>query len=164
VAVNEERGLNARLSRAEKAKLAILAAQAHAVMARHGATDEHVDEFRQRIAIQACGLRVSEARRRHFNDIKAAFLVILGNTAGALNAAERSGTEEVRIAMHKLRAELHRHGLHEGYAEHICAAKFKRSLADATPKQVWSVFYDVKKNRGRGTKATGTKAQSANPF
>jgi hypothetical protein len=144
-----QRGLDVKLGAKEKQALAILAKQAYDVMKRNGATDETPDEFRQRLSEQACGLRISEARRRHFNDIKAAFLMITGRTTAALHAADRSATEGVRQALHQLRTELKRHGLAEGYAEAICRDKFKRSLGEASEKQVWAIYYDVKKNRKR---------------
>lgn len=152
-----DRGLNVLLTTEEKQKLAILAAQAHGVMARAGATDEHVDEFRHRIALQACGRRISEATRRDFNDIKAAFLVILGHTKAALNAADRASTEGSRIALHKLRAALAEHGLHEGYAESICRRQFKCGLHEASAKQLWNLFYTVT-NRGRSKERQSHRA------
>jgi integrase len=144
-----QRSLNAKLSKNEKTTLAILARQAFDVMKRAGAIDETADDFRHRISLQACGCRISEARRRHFNDLKAAFLVITGDTAGALNAGTRAQTEDVRIALAKLRAELRFNHLQEPYANHICRSKFKCDLQDATANQLWSLYFDVKKNRKR---------------
>ncbi len=72
-----EPGTTVLLTSKERQELAILAREAWLKMTGAGATDESFDEFRHRIAIQACGRRITEAIRSDFNLIKAAFAAIV---------------------------------------------------------------------------------------
>jgi hypothetical protein len=116
-----DRGLGAKLSKGEKTHLAIEARKAYAKMEGNGATDESFDEFRHRIALQACGRRISEALRADYSALAAA---------------------------HKLKQALSAAGLADGYAATICLQQFKTGIESASTKQLWSLFYTIT-NRGR---------------
>lgn len=153
-----ERGMSARLSNAEKRELSIQARAAWHKLSSAGAIDEDEDAFRHRIAIQACGRRVSEALRSDYHAISAAFLAMGGDTRRALRVAERAETEPRRIALHKLNRALAEMQLNASYAEAICMRQFKRPIAEASAKQIWALFYTVT-NRGRAKQRKAT-AQS----
>lgn len=156
------RGMNARMSNEEKGKLSILAKQAYDVMKRNGATDEAEKDFRHRISLQACGYRISEARRGHFNDIAAAFLAIAGNTKQALYRADRSSTEPRRIALKKLEEQCATLGKSLGYAAPLLWNYYKVKLEDASAKQLWAAYYALgggKNNRKGATKRRKTWAR-----
>jgi hypothetical protein len=143
-----DRGLGAKLSKGEKTHLAIEARKAYAKMEGNGATDESFDEFRHRIALQACGRRISEALRADYSALAAAFAAIRGDTGRAFHIAQRGETEGRRIAAHKLKQALSAAGLADGYAATICLQQFKTGIESASTKQLWSLFYTIT-NRGR---------------
>ncbi|OAI55553.1 hypothetical protein AYO49_05465 [Verrucomicrobiaceae bacterium SCGC AG-212-N21] len=143
-----------RLSNEEKRELSKLARRAWQYMTRNGATDEDEGPFRQRISIQACGRRISEALRDHYHSIEAAFLLILGETKQALQAADKSQTAGRRIALHKLTELLASQQRTLEYAAPLLRNFYRTTLELATTKQLWAVYYELGggKGRGRGTK------------
>lgn len=166
-----ERGLSARLSNEEKRELSIAARTAWHLMRKRGAIEdtETEKEFRHRIALQACGRRVSEAIRADYGDLAAAFASMGGNVQRAMRIAERGATEGRRIALHKLQEALTSHGLHEGYAAAICQRQFRVPLAEAATNQLWSLVFTVR-NRGRSKDRKAVRStvksqqETANPF
>jgi hypothetical protein len=141
--MNPEPGTSVLLTNDERQRLARVGREAWLYMKGKGATDESFDEFRHRIAIQACGRRISEAIRSDFNLIKAAFEAILGRTKAAVRSAERSLTEGKRIAVHKLRSLLESQGRHESYATPLFRSMYKTTMEAATAAQVWKVYYEL---------------------
>lgn len=148
----QDRGLNARLTVAEKRELAIAARSAFKVLEGHGATDESFDEFRHRIAMNACGRRISEALRGDYSHIMAMFCAISGDTTRAFHRAMRGETEGRRIAAKKLEELLKEQGRDISYCYPLFTNMHKTTLEQANAKQVWSVFFSLK----------GTNAQRSN--
>ena len=132
------------LTRWQKARLAMTARKAYDRLKVQGMT---LDEWRQEIAIRACGRRVSEACQCHWAELMAAFLNLNGASDKALNVLLREGDNKRRVAMHKLTQELAKKGLEVGYAAAICSKQFKCALADASAKQIWCLFFTVKNRR-----------------
>ncbi len=168
-----EPGTTVLLTSKERQELAILAREAWLKMTGAGATDESFDEFRHRIAIQACGRRITEAIRSDFNLIKAAFAAIVGRTKQAINAAERSLTEGKRIAVNKLTKLLTSQERHISYSAPLFRSMYKTTLEDATTKQVWAVYFELggtsqqRGQRRKNWKARTRRAdaqQPSNPF
>lgn len=149
----DEKGLNTLISKDERSELAIEARKAFKKLEGNGATDETFDEFRHRIAINACGRRISEALRGDYGKIAAAFAAISGNTGRAIRIAVRSETEGRRIALVKLTELLHGLGHEISYAAPLLWNFYKVRLEDATSKQLWAVFYEFKGgNKKRGAR------------
>lgn len=138
-----EPGLNAPLSNREKYELSALAKKAWQKMARAHATDESEKDFRQRMSIQSCGRRISEALRGDYNKIEAALAIIAGETGRALQAGYRDQTSGARIAMNKLTVLLKEQGRDISYAARICRSMNKVELEDATSSQIWKVYYSL---------------------
>ena len=133
-----------RLTNKQKGKLSMLAAKAFAHQKVQGMT---ATEWRHEIAISTCGVRISEAIQDHYNDLKSAFQDLAGYHAAAFRTQVRSPDNKRRIAMHKLVSACKERGLNESYPASICFDQFKCSLADASAKQLWCLFFTVTKRR-----------------
>lgn len=147
----QERGLNTRLTLREKRELAMAARAAYKVMEGHGATDETFDEFRLRLAMQACGRRISEALRGDYSNLMAMFTSISGETSRSFHSAMRGETEGRRIAQKKLEDLLREQERDISYSYPLFKNMHKTTLEQASSKQIWSVFFSLK----------GTNAQRA---
>ena len=92
----------------------------------------------------------------HFLPLLAHFANRAGAGARALQLLLRHADERRIVVYFKLCLALEERGLDEGYAAHICRCKFKCDLGDATEKNLWSLFFDVKKRR-KAVKAAAPK-------
>jgi hypothetical protein len=148
-----------QLTKDQKAALAIIAAKAYK---KHAAVNEglsKINDWRAEESIKACGRRISEAEQRHFSLIKSHFANIAGEAGKAFNSAMRAGTEDVRIARAVLVKECAKAGLELSYPGAICFNQFKRSLEDATAKQLWCLVFTVRNRSKTGRQ----KAQEQKP-
>ena len=141
-------GSAGRLSGRQKFALATLARDAARLQYLPDAGKEH-DAWRQEQAINAVGLRISQASQRHWSDLKIHFLLLCGRTADALTEALRCQGNPQRVALYKLREQLKRMGQPDAYAAEICADMFKCPLEDASAPQLWSITFTL-----RGRKAS----------
>ena len=147
-----------RLSNNQKARLSMLARKAYVLQRVQGMD---FDEWRHEIAINACGVRISEATQSHWADLKTAFQDLAGDPVGAMNTQIREGDNKRRVAMHKLTTALAAKNLPAAYAASICFAQFKVPLAEASAKQIWCLFYTVQNRRQATTRpATAPPASS----
>ncbi len=106
--------------------------------------------------IQSLTLCTSE---RHYLPLLSHFAALAGEGGAALQLLLRHA-EEGRITVYfKLLQALEERGLAEGYAATICRAKFKCALGDATEKQLWSLFFDVRKRRAAVREARAKPAR-----
>lgn len=116
--------------------------------------------WRQRESIKAAGVRISEAEQKHYNDLKAHFQVMAGESGKAFDTTLREHTSPARVARFKLNEELTRHGLAESYASTIARCKFKQSVLDKlTAKQLWSLVYDIRRSHTKKAKAAREQAK-----
>lgn len=145
--------MNKPLSNLQKATLSQVAKQGYLRAKEHDLTDLSESEWRAGEAIEAVGVRISEASNGHFNKLYSHFLNLAGNSGAAFKAALRDETEEARQAMHKLTKELAAANLDKSYAEAICMSVFKCSLAQATPKQLWKVMFTIRSRAKKGVEA-----------
>jgi hypothetical protein len=134
----------------QKAEIGILAKQAYAKAVKHGLTDGLKETpWRHREAINACGLRISEASQQHYNELVSHFSQLAGQQGRAFGAEMRKGTDPLRIALFKLREELAKQGLADGYAASIAKHKFQvMSLERLSAKQVWVLVFDLRRIAG----------------
>lgn len=146
--------MSAPLSIPQKREIAIAASRAYkawdgreafeAVNSDRSRTDcmeswRHVEQGKA-VGIQS----LLEMTQDHYGRVLAHFLKLAGDEDGARRVLARDADNDRRVALYKLRAELQKHGLEEGYAAVICKSKFKRPLGEATAKQLWKLFFDVK--------------------
>jgi hypothetical protein len=82
---------------------------------------------------------------RHYLRLHAHFADLAGEGASALRALLRHEEEGRIVVYFKLRQVLAERGLEEGYAAHIARCKYKCALGDCTEKQLWALFFDVRK-------------------
>ncbi|HEY1048188.1 MAG TPA: hypothetical protein VGE39_00480 [Prosthecobacter sp.] len=108
---------------------------------------ETLESFRRRIAVEACGRRISHASHGDRKLIQAAFLKLKGQVHQAARAVAQAASTPLDIAKHKLWEKVHELDLTPAYAESICRRFFRCTVAELkTPRQVWSVFYTVQNN------------------
>ncbi len=153
--IPRQRGAQVPLSKPQKAHLSRLAKEAWTMLDRAGAIDEKADDWRRDQAISACGRRISEAVNGDFETLQAHFLGMAGKTDRAFQSAMRADSNDVRQARHKLDTFCRQHGLQPEYPAKIMRDKFKTTLDDASAKQLWAVFFDCKRNKGRKAPAEG---------
>jgi integrase len=133
-----------RLTNEQKKRLAILARQGYAKLQITGVT---FDDWRHEVAIQACGLRISEATQAHWADLKSAFQIHAGQPDKAFQTQMREGDNKRRVAMFKLTQACQERGLHMSYPDSICHTQFKLPISEASAKQIWCLFYTVTNRR-----------------
>ncbi len=110
---------------------------------------------------KATGIQRSTAMTQdHYAAALAHFLKLAGDEPGAARVYERGQTNGKRVARWKLEEALRERGLQLGYAASICRAKYKRSLDDATEKQLWKLVFDVRSSKHKPL----PKKPSENPF
>jgi hypothetical protein len=134
------------LTKNQKTRLAIMARKAAEVQGV-SLKSKDLDEWRHGVCIKACGVRITEATQANWADLKSAFEDLGGKPEQAFKTQLREGDNKRRIAMHKLTGALAAKGLQTGYAETICKTQFKVSLAEASAKQLWCLFYTVTNRR-----------------
>lgn len=167
-APEESRGVASPLGKRAKWQLSNLARSTYEHLRNAGEipAGETEEAFRHRIALEACGRRISHARLGDRMKIQAAFLRLKGNVRAAAVATVKAANTARDIALHKLRQLLAEQGLSEDYAEGIARRVYKRSLRElSTSRQIWTVFYTVKNNAnkkaGKGSDANRWKKLKA---
>lgn len=136
------------LTKTEKMNLSKLAKSAHDHLGL-GLKGKALDAWRAEESIKACGVRISEAVHGNWAAIKAHFEDLGGRPEAAFETHMRGVDNKRRVAMWKLHKELEAKGLAPGYAETICRSKFKVPLDQASAKQIWVVFFDIKNRKAR---------------
>jgi hypothetical protein len=150
--------VNKPLDRGQKSALVILAKQA---WERVRLVNDDVGDFeswRQQESLKAAGVRISDALVKHFSILKRHFADLAGQAGKAFNSAMREGTEDKRIARHKLEEACEERGLQLSYPAAICRRQFKRSLDDASAKQLWCLVFTVRNRRKPGEDVPQAKA------
>ncbi len=108
---------------------------------------ESLETFRRRIAVEACGKRISHASHGDRKLIQAAFLALKGQVREAARAAAQAASTPLDIAKHTLWKKVHELDLTPAYAESICRRFYRCTVAELrSPKQVWTLFYTVQNN------------------
>ena len=132
------------LSSQQKNRLAILARQAFENLKVQGMT---ATEWRHEMAIQKVGCRISEAKQKHWTDLKSMFQDLAGKHGPAYKTQIRAADNKRRVALHKLTLAIQERNLHISYAQSICMTQFKVPLEEASAKQIWCLFYTVTNRR-----------------
>ena len=140
---------SAPLDDGQKAHLCILAREAfEKVHGQPPSSQAELDAWRRAEQGRACGVTsLRAATQRDYKQIESRMLALKGNAKAAVRSAERAMTEGVRLAMFKLQEALAERGLHESYAASICRRQFKRSISEASERQVWCLVYTVRNRR-----------------
>ena len=160
-------GTSAPLDKRAKWQLSELAEATHDLLTKSGElAGETLAAFRQRVAIAACGKRISQACLGDRMLIQSAFLKLKGSANQAARAQVKAATTALDIARHKLGSELRAASLSESYAEGISRRIYKRPICALTsPKQVWTIIFTVKNNAnardGKGRKENRFKSLRA---
>lgn len=92
---------------------------------------------------------------QHYLPLLAHFTAMRGEGGRALMLLLRQAEAGRITVFFKLLQALQERELTEGYAAQICRCKFKRELGDCSEKQLWSLFFDVRKRRKKTREATG---------
>lgn len=127
------------------------------------------EQFRREQAEIACGVWISGATQRHWNDLKAHFEALVGEAGAAFGTLMREHTNGYRQARFKIKRALEERGLDENYAAAIARDQFKRSLDHLSEKQAWCLFFTItnrgaKRARQGGQRSSGAvKATTAQP-
>lgn len=110
---------------------------------------------------QPLGRSTCEMTQANFNTVLAHFRDLAGDTTGAQRLRGRDQDNGRRIAMHKIRRALDERELTLDWIATICRSKFKCTLDRASEKQLWSLFYDVRK---RPLRAPVERVEGEVPF
>ena len=155
--LHTEPGMSVPMNGPTKFKLVSAAKAVHAYLHAKGSIDpeETEEAFRRRMAIQACGRRISEALNGDYNLIMAALKSAMGDVKGALHHADRHGTDPKRIALNKLTEVLAAQGRNIGYAIPFLKRTRHVTLESATAKDIWAAF--CRFNGGNKAAARRTK-------
>ena len=142
------RGMAAPLDKADKWRLSDLAKRAFARLQATGQANagESLAAFRQRVSIEACGRRISQACLADKGAIQAAFLSLMGNARAATHATAKALATPEAIALNALRRNLAERRLSMAYAESIAARVFKRPIRDLHAKEIWQLVYTTRTN------------------
>lgn len=142
------KGQSTPLSPGEKTHLARLSYDAWSQLARNGATGQTADAWRRDQSIQGIGKRITEATKADFLPLKAHFLAMAGKTGTAFQIAmQDDNANATRQALWHLDKALAKAQLTRSYAASIAADKYKtRQLEALTPKQIWSLTFDIRRN------------------
>lgn len=163
--------MSSPLSHLQKREIAIAARRAYEAWVGREAFEAVNAEFSKTACFdswrrveqgKACGIQsLRECSQAHYGRILAHFQALGGATAAATRTVARDADNARRIALYKLRGELRKRGLSDEYAATICRSKFKCGMAEATEKQLWKLFYDVRK---RPVRAPVGQIESEVPF
>ena len=139
------------LSREQKGKLCILARQAFdAIYGRAPENTAELDEFRHcqvALAVNKPGLRACV--NDDYRPLQAWFLDLAGKQGAARNAELAQAAEPRKLALYKLTEALTERKLPLAYVVPICRKKYKCELHEATAKQLWKLFFDVRRGGQR---------------
>lgn len=142
--------LGGPLSNQQKAALCILCREAYDLQpdASPDPTEAQLAEYRHAQVEKATGKPgLTACVQDDWKPLRAHFLALVGRTGEAFKAAMEHGTEDVKVAMFKLRQACQRAGLPLAYPAAICRNQYRCALEDATAKQLWQLVFTVN-NRG----------------
>jgi hypothetical protein len=94
---------------------------------------------------QPLGRSTCEMTQANWAPVLAHFRDLAGDRTGAQRVRERDQDNGRRIAMHKITGALKERELTLDWVATICRSKFKCTLDRASEKQLWILFYDVRK-------------------
>lgn len=159
--VDIPRGISSPLDNRAKYFLSVLARQTFDLLARLGTlpAGEDLATFRQRISVQACGRRISEACLGDRMTIQAAFLALKGDTRGAEVAKTKALATATSIALYKLQQTCNQRDLSADYAEGIARRIYKRPLFQLSAKEVWTVIFTLTNNANSRDKKGSNSAR-----
>lgn len=103
--------------------------------------------WRQEQSLKAAGVRISAARQSDYALLRAHFLDANKQHAQAFESLVLAEKNKQRIAKNRLAQACSERGLPLSYPASICRKQFKCSLADATAKQLWCLFFTIKNRR-----------------
>ncbi len=141
------------LTHRQKATLSSIFRTAYLRLGGADITGMTESEFRHHHAVEAVGVRISEATNAHFTRLQTAALTLAGDAGKAFEKALAQDTEDLRVARHILDKELRRGGFSEAYADAIARARFKRGIAELTsPKEVQWLMFTIRRNAAAARK------------
>jgi hypothetical protein len=134
------------LDNEQKAHICILAREAADVRCDPGHFDEkELREWRREEQFKAVGKEsLTDCVQADYLKLVAHFENLKGETGRALNAHLRAAVQDKEIALKKLHKECALRGLDISYPGKICLNKFKRTVDEATPRQLWCLVFDVR--------------------
>jgi|GEM_PF-3589097 len=157
------KGLAKPLSNWQKFKLSDLAKSVYAYLRGQGQCQgEDGTAWRHRIAVAACGKRISQASHGDFKLIQAELLKERGRVEAARRTLAQAKATPAAIAMHNLMKLCRETGTPASHA-HTMASRFYKGteLHDLNAKQLWTIFYTIRNNAnnkaGVGSKANRFK-------
>lgn len=150
------------LDKHAKWRLSELAERAFDLLKSRGLlAGEDLKGYRGRIAVAACGKRISQACHGDRMKIQAAFLHEMDRAEEASRCAVKAKATAKDIALHKLKELSQKKHFSEAYAEGVAFRVWKRPLAQLSAKEVWAVFYTLNNNAskrdGKGSEANRWK-------
>jgi hypothetical protein len=137
------------LSNRQKANICILSREAFEKQ-KHSWISIELSEWRRHQQFLAVGKdSLRDCVQGDYLKLVAHFQNLKGEPGRALKTHMRDAVQEKRIALRKLETECGLRGLDTGYPAKICRNKFKCGLDDATPRQLWCLFFDVRTSKHR---------------
>lgn len=150
------------LDNTAKWRLSDLAERAFGLLKARGMlAGEDLKGYRGRIAVAACGRRISQACLGDRMKIQAAFLMEMDRAEEASRCVIKAKETAKDIALHKLKELCQQRQFPKAYAEGIAWRVFKMTLDECSAKQVWKVFFTINNNAnkrdGKGSEANRWK-------
>lgn len=143
-------GTSKPLDNKAKWRLSDLAERAFKMLDARGLlAGEKLKDYRGRIAVAACGKRISDACIGDRLKIQAAFLREMGRAEEASRVMVKAKATATDIALFKIRELCGKRSYPEGYAERIAFRIYKRPLDQLATKEVWTVFYSINNNANK---------------
>jgi len=142
------------LSLGQKRNLVALARRAWRA---RGCPGVSFDAWRTSEAISACGLRISEALQRDWGSLRARFQDAAGESGAAFNTLVRDEDNKRRVALWKLQQICSKVGVPLAYPEAICRRQYRCALPEATPAQLWRLFFTVKNRKDKSNRKDTSK-------
>ena len=132
---------------ARQKTILVLAAREAARLAGAPDSGPAFDAWRRGQAIDACGLRISEARQRDWALLRAHFDTLRGRPDSAYRTLVGDSDNPRRIALHKLSKACAWAGVAMAYAGSICRRQYKVPLDQASAAQLWHLVFTVRNRR-----------------
>jgi hypothetical protein len=143
------------LSNEQKATICIAAAKAFSYVHKREPVSVGERETWRRLEQEKAVGRPSltVCTQAHYLPLLAHFQGLAGEDGAACRSHVRDATAPHRVALHKLREICQSRGFDLSYAAAICRSKYKCPLDEATDKQIWSVYFDIKNRKGKARPA-----------
>lgn len=143
-------GTSRPLDKMAKWRLSGLAERAFDLLKARGLlAGEDLKGYRGRIAVAACGRRISQACLGDRMKIQSAFLHEMDRAEEAGRCAMKAMGTARDIALHKLKELCVKKQFPKAYAEGVAWRVFKMALEDLSAKQVWAVFFTLNNNASK---------------